>query len=516
MDVISALIRTARQQRNATAIIDGKSSLSWNQFVDRVARLASVFRELGLRHGQPVAILSYSSVHVFECFYAVPWAGGMICPLNFRLSSEELAEILHDACIETLIVDDAFAGTAHDLQGRLPKLRNLIHAGEGPTPDGLLSLEALVSKADPLSEWECREEDVACLYYSGGTTGQAKGVMLTHGNVFANALNFAIATGVTDEDRFLHCGPLFHVASGSRVFNAGTFGAASIIMPRFEATQVLEHIERHRITFVSLVPTMLNTLVNLPHFDRYDLSSLRMILYGASPISLPLLEMVIERFKGVELCQAYGQTETAPFATILAPRFHRLNSHSASKLRSVGRPIGSVEVRVVDQNDVDVAAGTVGEVIVRGPNVMKGYFNRPELTAQALRGGWMHSEDLGYLDEDGFLFIVDRIKDMIISGGENIYSVEVENAISSHPAVAECAVFGIPDDKWGEIVHAVIVPRPGQTVEPGMIVDHCRELIGAFKIPRSVQIRTEPLPLSGANKILKTKLREDYLTVRQD
>jgi long-chain acyl-CoA synthetase len=276
----------------------------------------------------------------------------------------------------------------------------------------------------------------------------------------------------------------------------------------------MENIERHRVSFISLVPTMLNAIVHLSDFDRFDVSSLRMILYGASQISPTLLEAAITRFGQVDFCQAYGQTEVAPFATVLAPRYHRLEGRFSDKLRSAGRPIGGVEVRVVDEDDAEVPQGKVGEVIIRGPNVMKGYLNQPELTARALRGGWMHSGDLGYFDEDGFLFIVDRAKDMIISGGENIYSVEVENAIASHPAVSECAVFGIPDQQWGESVHAVIVLKEGHRLDASAIIGHCRNLIGAFKLPRSIQFRDEPMPLSGVSKILKSALRDAYLAAR--
>jgi long-chain acyl-CoA synthetase len=389
MDLISALLRTRRQGRRAIAIVDGREQLTWDEFVDRTGRLAGALRTLGVTAGRTAGVLAYGSARVFEFFYAVPWTGGMMCPLNFRLSANELAEILEDSAIDTLLVDDAFTEMARTLQGRVPRLRNLIHTGPGPTADGMIAYEALIAGSEPLRNSDCRQGDVACLYYSGGTTGKPKGVMLTHGNIFANFLNFAVATGVSDEDRFLHCGPLFHVASGSRIFNAGTIGACSIIMPRFDAGAVLQTIERHRITFIALVPTMLNTIVQLPQFDSHDLSSLRMIMYGASQISLPLLQTVIAKFDGIALCQAYGQTETAPFATVLAPRYHTLEGPFAGKLRSAGRPIGSVEVRVVDADDNDMPTGAVGEVIIRGPNVMKGYFNQPELTRTALRGGWM-------------------------------------------------------------------------------------------------------------------------------
>jgi long-chain acyl-CoA synthetase len=511
MDLIAALLRTRQQRRSAIAIIDGSEQLTWDQFVERTGRLACALKKLGVESGRGAAMLSYSSSRAFEFFYAVPWAGGMMCPLNVKLSATELTEILVDAAIDTIIVDDAFLDMGRTLRERVPTLRNIIHAGPGSAPVGFIAYEDLIAGSPPLREHFCREDDVACLYYTGGTTGKMKGVMLTHANVFANAINFGLASGVSDQDRFLHCGPLFHVAAGSRVFNAGTFGATSIIMPRFEPGAVLENIERHQITVLSLVPTMLNAIIQLPQFTHHDLSSVRMIFYGAAPIPLPLLQAVMTRFAGISLCQVYGQTETAPFATVLGPRYHTLKGRFAGKLNSAGRAIGSVEVRVVDPEDNELPAGTVGEVIVRGPNVMKGYLNQQEVTKSVLRSGWMHSGDLGYFDDDGFLFIVDRMKDMIISGGENIYSVEVESAIASHPDVAECAVVGVPHETWGESVHAVVVLTPGKAIEPQAIIDHCLKSIGRYKAPRSVEIRTNPLPLSGANKILKRTLRDEYL-----
>jgi long-chain acyl-CoA synthetase len=514
MDLISAFLRTTQQQPEAIAIIDGDQRFSWRDLAGRTGQMAGALRQLGVCVDSTVSILSLSSARVFELFYAVPWAGGRVCPLNYRLSTAELMEILADADVEILAVDDAFAETGRTLKSLLPRLSYLLYLGVGEIPEGMIGYERLLAQEDALNFSDCAEENVACLYYTGGTTGKAKGVMLTHRNIFANALNFGLATNLTEQDRVLHCGPMFHVASGSRVFNAGIFGASNVIIPRFEVRDVMENIERHRVSFISLVPTMLNAIVHLSDFDRFDVSSLRMILYGASQISPTLLEAAITRFGQVDFCQAYGQTEVAPFATVLAPRYHRLEGRFSDKLRSAGRPIGGVEVRVVDEDDAEVPQGKVGEVIIRGPNVMKGYLNQPELTARALRGGWMHSGDLGYFDEDGFLFIVDRAKDMIISGGENIYSVEVENAIASHPAVSECAVFGIPDQQWGESVHAVIVLKEGHRLDASAIIGHCRNLIGAFKLPRSIQFRDEPMPLSGVSKILKSALRDAYLAAR--
>lgn len=514
MDIITAFLRSARYNRNRVAVIDGNIRLTWQELAERAGRMASVLRALGVKHGGAVGMLSHTSARLLEFYLGVPWASGMMCPLNFRLSESELVEIVWDAGIEILFVDDAFARTATALKERVPQLRYLIYSGNGTTPAGMLALEHLLADSDPLLNSESVPGDVACLYYSGGTTGRPKGVMLTHSNVGANALNVAAVAGTSDEDRFLHCGPLFHVAAGARAYNSFLSGTCGVAIPRFEAREVLQAIETHRITMVSWVPTMINTIVSLPDFDRYDLSSLRKVFYGASQISTPLLKTFLGKFEGVSLFQAYGQTEVSPVATILEPRYHCLEGPFAGKLASVGRPAPATEVRVVGPDDHELPPNEVGEVTVRGPNVMKGYLNQPELTAEALRGGWMHSGDLGYFDEDGFLFIVDRIKDMIISGGENIYSAEVENVVATHPDVAECAVIGIPHEKWVEAVHAVVLAKEGRTLTAEMIVEHCRGSIGGYKVPRSVDVRTKPMPLSTANKILKSALREEYLAAQ--
>lgn len=271
---------------------------------------------------------------------------------------------------------------------------------------------------------------------------------------------------------------------------------------------------RERITHATFVPTMLTMILQFPDFADYDLSSLQRITYGAAPMPEALLRRAMQRFPNVAFSQSYGMTELSPMATCLRPEDHRLNG-TTKRLRSAGSRVPDVDVRIVDPNDEPVAADVVGEIVVRGPPVMRGYWRQPVLTATALRGGWMHTGDVGYFDSDGYLYVVDRVKDMIVSGGENVYSTEVENAIASHPDVAQCAVIGIPDEKWGEAVHAIVVPRPGSRVDTGLLDQHCRGLIAAYKCPRSMEIRAEQLPLSSVNKIDKAVLRAPFWT-KQD
>jgi long-chain acyl-CoA synthetase len=281
-------------------------------------------------------------------------------------------------------------------------------------------------------------------------------------------------------------------------------------MPRFDPLQFLEIVQRERVTNVTLVPTMINMFLSHPRFAEFDLSSFKRIYFGAAPMPDGLLRRALATMPYVQFQQAWGMTELSPIATTMDPRFSVLEGPNAGKLRSCGQAVSSVEVRVVDPNGDEVPRGTVGEVTVRGPTVMQGYWNQPEATAAALRDGWMHSGDAGVMDDDGFLYIVDRLKDMIVTGAENVYSAEVENAISLMSEVAEVAVIGIPDETWGEAVHAIVVPRTNCTITAEAVIAHCKSQIASFKAPRSVEIRITPLPLSAAGKILKTELRAPF------
>jgi acyl-CoA synthetase (AMP-forming)/AMP-acid ligase II len=313
-----------------------------------------------------------------------------------------------------------------------------------------------------------------------------------------------------EDSVYLHAAPMFHLADISMLVGISFAPGAHVVIPKFDPADVLRVIGQERVTITLLVPTMLGMVLN--EFDPaiHDLSSLTTIFYGASPMPTAMIEQALRVMPSVSFIQAYGMTELAPAATVLEAKHHALAGPFVSKLRSAGRAIQIADVMVADPDDVEVPRGTVGQILVRGPGVMKGYWNKPELTAETLRGGWMHTGDAGYMDDDGFLYVVDRIKDMIITGGENVYSAEVENAICKHPAIAMCAVVGIPHEKWGEQVHAILLLKPGCRLNEDDVIAHCRTLIAGFKCPRSVEFRTEPLPISGAGKILKRQLRAAY------
>ncbi|MCX4834378.1 AMP-binding protein [Streptomyces sp. NBC_01016] len=368
---------------------------------------------------------------------------------------------------------------------------------------GWLSYEDLLAGARPAEDAHRGGSDLFGIFYTGGTTGRAKGIELSHDNLLGNAVGtLATHPVATTRGRFLHAAPMFHLADLAAWVMGTLRETTHVMVPAFEPTAVLAAIERHRITDTLLVPTMLQLLCDHPDADTVDLSSVRNVIYGASPMSEAVLERSMQRFPHADFVQAYGMTELGPVATLLLPDDHLV----AGLRRSAGRSAVAVDVRVVDAEDREVPPGTVGEIVVRGDNVMLGYWNRPEETAQALRGGWMHTGDAGRMDDAGYLFVVDRIKDMIVTGGENVYSVEVEKALARHPAVASCAVIGVPDPTYGERVHAVVVLHPGAAALPGELTDFCRTHIANYKVPRSVEF-IDALPVSGAGKVLKRVLR---------
>jgi acyl-CoA synthetase (AMP-forming)/AMP-acid ligase II len=509
MHLTQGLHRARQIAGSRTAVIDPEGLWTWNAFTERIARLAGALRQLGIEDGGRVAILAHSSHRYLEYYYATLWAGGIIVPLSTRLPAAALAELVDDAGARILLADDALAETALALQRQAGVLRHVLHAVPGTAPAGMLPYEEVLAHGPPIADAMRGGEEVAGIFYTGGTTGRPKGVMLTHANLFANAMNGIAYLPYDDRTVHLHCGPLYHVAAGSRVFTTTIAGGTHVVIPRFAPRAVLEAIERHRVTTFSMVPTMMTMLLEDPEFERFDLSSLELLSYGAAPMPETLIRAWIERLPQVRFAQAYGMTELSPACTYLEPRFHTLSPENARRLRSAGRAAYGVDVRVVDGEDREVPPGELGEIVVRGPIVMKGYWNDPDLTREALRGGFMHTGDIGSMDADGFLTVADRLKDMIVTGGENVYSVEVENAVLKHPDVRQCAVIGVPHPLWGESVHAVVALKPGRTADAAAIVAHARGLLAAFACPRSVEFIDE-MPLSSANKILKTELRRPH------
>jgi len=503
MYLTQPLHRNRQQKPNDIATICGERTFTHAEFYDRVARLAGGLRASGAEPGDRIAILALNSDRYFEFIHAIAWADAVMVPVNIRWSAKEIAYSLVEAGVRILAVDDAFLSLLGAVRELTPGLETILHCGDAPTPDGMLSYEALVAESDPLPDAHRRGDALAGIFYTGGTTGFPKGVMLSHRNLFASAMGCAAAGTVTANGRVLHAAPMFHLADLGLAVIHSALGGSHVFIPSFEPVATMAAIGQHGITDVLLVPTMIQMIADHPRRAEFDLSSLRQLTYGASPISEALIDRARKAFPAAEFAQAYGMTELAPAATILRDEHHA----DPALRRSAGKPAPHVLVKITDEAGDEVPRGTVGEIVVSGENVMLGYWNKPEETAAAVRDGWMHTGDGGYMDENGFVFIADRIKDMIISGGENVYSVEVENAIAKHPAVTQCAVIGVPDPQWGERVHAVVSISDESTLELEELREHCKKEIAGYKVPRSMEIVDE-FPLSAAGKILKAELRK--------
>ncbi len=514
MRIPEILKRAAHLEGDDPAVTFDNVTYSWSDIEDRAARTAGVLAEMGVGPGDRVAILALNSLDQYTLFFAVPWIGAILIPLNWRLSEAEQVAVLEDCAPRVLLADGPNAGLAAKLAAECASIEALVHADAGDPPDGAASLHAALTSAGRAGEAGAGDDDVAYLFYTSGTTGKPKGVMLTHKNFYVNSLGGLLSYNLRVKAPTLMPGPLFHVATAMRVFTAAMSCAHTVIMRKFDLEELFRNIETHEIQNLSLVPTMIDMMLRHPRLHEFDLSSMRRIGYGAAPSTPELQERALTAWPEVEFRHGYGMTEAAPLIAILDAEDHTLTDQGRRRMRSVGRPLAYVDVSIRDPKGDEVPRGGSGEIVVRGPNVMKGYWNKPEETAAVLKDGWYHTGDAGYMDEDGYLFVIDRVKDMIITGGENVYSTEVESALQEHPGVAQCAVIGIPHTSWGEAVHAVVVPAEGAQVNEVELIAHCRQRIAHYKCPSSVEMRTEPMPLSGANKIMKNKLRDQYLAAR--
>jgi long-chain acyl-CoA synthetase len=514
MNMTHGLRRALQVNPKGVAIVEGERKWVWAEVGDRISRVAGALSQLGIGTGDRVALQMLNSSRYLELYLAVAWIRAVIVPLNIRWSAAEMRDALEDCEAKLLIIDDPFTEAGRALSAAIPSL-GLIYADAGEPPADMAGYESLLATADPIPDAMAGAEELAGIFYTGGTTGRSKGVMLSHGNLMFSALQSLAEGSFPPGSIYLHAAPMFHLANAGAMYctllNAGT----NAIIKAFTPETAAEAIGRFRVTHVVLVPTMIQMFVDHPGIGGRDLSSLQEIVYGASPISEAVLDRAMARLPGVRFRQAYGMTELSPLATMLMPEEHVGLGRAKGRHRSGGRAALGVEVRIVDHNDRPVPPGTVGEIVVRGDNVMMGYWKRPEETAKAVVDGWMHTGDGGRMDEDGFVYIVDRLKDMIVTGGENVYSTEVENAAAQHPEVLQCAVIGIPDPLWGEAVHAVVVVKPGATIHADDLIAFCKERIAGYKCPRSVDLRTDPLPMSSLGKILKRELRRPFWE-RQD
>lgn len=514
---ITQLVFRAEQlngPRPATEYLEQK--FTWSQTADRVRRMAGALQALGLGRNDQIAILSLNSTLYFESLFAIPQLGARMVPLNIRWAAPEFAYTLNDSNSQGLLFDKTFLPMVEALRQQELPVREYLYMGtRADCPDWARPLEDLLAQATPLADFEHGDEHLAGIFYTGGTTGFPKGVMLTHTALFSSAVSIAAASPADEHCTALHAAPMFHMADLTLCFMFTVLAARHVIIPAFEPKQVMQTCAAAGVTDALMVPAMMQMVFDHPEFDPAHLKDLRRILYGASPMPEGLLRRVMAALPQTELMQAYGQTEMAPVVTVLPAKDHVTEGERSRLLRSAGRAAYSVHLKIVDEAGVSLPAGQVGEICTTGPNAMLGYWNKPEQTASTLRQGWVHTGDAGYLDEEGYLFIVDRVKDMIVTGGENVYSAEVESVVSTHPAVAQVAVIGIPDEQWGEAVHALVILKPGASANEAAIIAHCKNAIASYKCPKSVEFRSEPLPLSGAGKVLKRELREPYWADRE-
>jgi len=499
--------RAARLNPDGVCTRFESREFTWSQTRDQIARLAGALRAFGLAEGDRVGILSLNSDRYYHSVFAIPWAGCAMVPLNTRWALPENNYAVTDSGVRVLLFDDAFLEQSQQLLQDVDSLEVAVYMGDEACPDWARSYGELVADHAPVALPDLDSDAMAGIFYTGGTTGFPKGVMQSHRAIWASAVGALPLMEMNRNTVYLHAAPMFHMADFAGSMGATMSCAKHVILRAFEPGLVLETLGEEGVTHALLVPAMIKMVLNHPAVDSADVSRLECIAYGASPMPAATLETIMEKWPNVGLVQAYGQTELAPIATMLAKADHRAGSE---KLKSAGQPTAVSELRIVDEQGTDLPVGESGEIVVRGPHAMIGYWNKPEETARALQDGWVFTGDAGYLDGEGYLYIVDRVKDMVVTGGENVFTTEVENAIISHKAVQDVAVIGIPHEEWGEAVHAIVILHPDQAVTAEVLVAHCRERIAGYKLPKGITFREEPLPLSGAGKVLKTELRKPY------
>ena len=505
-----ALQRAALVNPGGTATWYRGRETSWTESLERVRKYAGVLADAGVANGDRVAMLGLNTDTLYQCFFAVPWAGGVSVPLNYRLAVPELGECLSDAECKVLLIDESYLPLVPDIRRAAPGVKAIISLGAADDSLGVPALSQLAESREPLEDQGRGGDDIVALYYTGGTTGRAKGVIITHEGMIVNILQWLHAVSVTPRDVLLVIAPMFHLVGGLNALAVTVLAARAAIADKFDPAEVVRTIEEVGVTKAALVPIMVEAIVNYLDENEADLSTLKKISYGGAPMTETGLRRALSALPNTRFYQIYGQTEGGPNISMLAPEYHVLEGEHAGKLRSAGKPISGTIVTILDANDQPLPSGQVGEIAVQGLTLSPGYWKMPDVTAEANRNGWLHTGDMGYLDEEGFIFIVDRLKDMIITGGENVYSAEVENVVGAHPAVFQCVVIGIPSERWGEQVHAIVRLNEGMQASEEDIIAHCRKSLGGFKCVRSVEFRKVPFPVSGANKILKRELRDEY------
>lgn len=517
MIISETLKKASKLFPHKEGVVCGEKRYTYQEFSNRISRLAHGLSQLGIRKEDKVAILHPNCHYFLEAYYGISLIGAISVPINYRLSPGEITFILKDSESKALIVDPMFQKTVEAIQEETPQIKKWIWTGDGKVNRGNrdLSYEEWIhnSKEGPFPEISIDEEDLAQIYYTSGTTGRPKGVMLSHKNVMTHALGTIAEIHLTDRDVWIHVAPLFHLADAWATWAITWVGGTHVLIREFDPKVVLETIQKEKVTLTNLIPTMLNLMVNHPDVGRFDYRSLRVLLSGGAPIAPEVVRKIIETFK-CDYIQTYGMTETSPYLTlsILKNHLKTLPPEEQLKIKSkTGREFIAVELKVVNDKGEEVRKDEkeVGEIIVKGDIVTRGYWKLPEETEKAIKDGWLYTGDLAVMDEEGYVTIVDRKKDMIVTGGENVYSTEVENVLYMHPSILECAVIGVPDPKWGEAVKGIVVLKPGHKATEEEIIRFCKERMAHYKAPKSIDF-IEALPRTGSGKIHKKGLRDKY------
>ncbi len=499
-NLANTVLKRAKLSPERTALVFEGESQTYGEFAKRIRQQACLLRDNGVSVGDRVGFLGFNQPAFLETLFAANAIGAIFVPLNFRLTGKELNFIINDAGIHTLVCDVALRPTIDEVRETLC-CRNYFSADS--EADGWRYLLGERANAEELETVvPVQVHDVALIMYTSGTTGLPKGAMLTHGNIMWNNINASFTFGASRDDVNLTVAPLFHIGGLNVItLHSFTLGAKLILMRQFDPGEVLAAFTEHKVTHMFGAPAMFLFMSQHPDFAATDFSHIDTLVCGAAPPPESLLTLYDSL--GVNFCQGYGLTETAPFGSFLTPEW------ALKKLGSAGLPPIYNELRIVDDNNQVVAQGERGEICIKGPNIMKGYWNRPEATAEAIdSGGWFHSGDVGYLDEDGFLFICDRLKDMVISGGENVYPAEVESVLFKHNAIAEVAVIGLADEKWGEAVTAVAALNEGASLSLEELREFAAKHLAKYKIPLRLHI-VDALPRNPAGKVLKFVLKEE-------